>query len=184
MKLISGKIKREVAIYEEGVVVTKGEKTFPYHFNQISGLDDTDEGGMVVMAGGFGIAGALISGAVSAIASRAVESLDREFRIRSVDIVPLPESRLKKVSVVRTGGDILSHVYTEWLIKQNAVNKESVSSLELSFGDLKLNNGEFIHTSLTEKETRVSLDDVTGADIQDGKLRLLGLNEKGKENVC
>ena len=179
--LFTRKIKREVAIYEEGVVVIKGENTFPYHYNQIAGLNDTDIGGMVFIGGGLGIAGALVSGAVSAIASKAVDSHDRASRIRGIEIVPTPDSQLKKMGVVTTGGDILSQVYTEWIIKQNSISKENIHSQVLSFGDLELNNGEFVHEQLSGQEVRVALDDVTGMDIQDDKLRLLGQNEKGKE---
>jgi len=179
--VLTRKIKREVAIYEEGVVVTKGEKTFPFHYNQIAGLYDSDAGGMVFIGGGLGIAGAIVSGAVSAIASKAVESHDRAFRIRGVDIVPLPDSQLKRVGVVTTGGDILSHAYTEWMIKQKSISNKNIYSVELSFGDLELKNGEFTHTTLSEEKVHVVLDDVTSINIQDDKLRLMGEDEKGRE---
>jgi len=182
MKLISRKIKREVAIYEEGVVVTKGKKILPFHYNQIAGIYDDSAGGMIVMGGG--LVGMVVSGVVSAVASKAIDAIDREFRIRSVDIVPWPDSQLKRTGVVSTGGDILSHVYTEWVIKQKSITKENIESQELHFGDsLKFKNGIFTHERFRGDEVHARLDDVVGVDIQDDKLRLLGTNEAGRQTA-
>jgi len=179
MIFLSRKIKHEVAIYEEGVVVTKGKKVLPYHYNQIIGLDDTSIGGMVFMSGG--LIGAVVTGAVTAIASKAIGAIDRNYRIRSIDIIPTPDSQLKKVGVVSTGGDILSHIYSEWVIKQKGITAENINSQELHFGDLSLKDGVFTHKRFRGDEVYARLDDVTGMDIEEDNLRLLGENQVGKQ---
>jgi len=179
MVFLSRKIKREVAIYEEGVVVTKGKKVLPYHYNQIIGLSDTSIGGMVFMSGG--LIGAVVTGAVTAIASKAIGAIDRNYRIRDIDIIPTPDSQLKKVGVVSTGGDILSHVYSQWIIKQKGITTENVNSQELHFGDLSLKGGVFTHKRLRGDEVYARLDDVTAMDIEEDNLRLLGKNQVGKQ---
>ncbi|MCL2528043.1 MAG: hypothetical protein FWE42_06425 [Defluviitaleaceae bacterium] len=179
MLLLARTIKSAVAIYEEGVVVTKGKKLLPYHYNQILGLDDTSVGGMVFMSGG--LIGAVVTGAVTAVASKAIGAIDRNYRIRAIDIIPTPDSQLKKVGVVNTGGDILSHVYSEWVIKQKGITAENANAQELHFGDLSLKDGVFTHKRLRGDEVHARLDDVMGMDIEEDHLRLLGENQVGKQ---
>jgi len=181
MVIMSKGIKRSVAIYEQGVVVIKGEQTFPYHYSQIKGLYDSSIGGMVFMGGG--LIGAVVSGVATAVASKAIEAIDREFRNRDIDIEPLPETGLKRIGVVTTGGDLLSHVYTMWVIKEKGITKENLHEQELHFGDLELKGGVFTHNRLRGDQVHAKLQDVVGMDIEDDKLQLLGVNQVGKQVV-
>jgi len=175
---ISNKIKQSVEIYEEGVIVKKGRKEHSFHFNQIAGLRDaaTDSGGFFVAGG---LVGGIIAGAVSAVASNAIDANRRKHRIRSLSIVPNTEE-LKEVSVVNTGGGMLSDAYTEWHKREKTITKENIPSLQISFGDiLELNQGMFIHKH-RRGDVHLPLAEVTELDIRENSLMFFGLNEKGK----
>jgi len=177
---ISNKIKQSVAIYETGVVVKKGRKEHPYHYNQISGLRDAQaDDGFFVFGGAFGLVGAAVAGAASAVASNAIGASRRRNRIRKLSIVPNTLD-LNEIGVVNTGGDVLSEVYTEWLKREKAITKESIPSLALSFGDvLELNQGMFTHKH-RRGDVHLPLSEVTELDIRSDCLMFFGLNEKGK----
>jgi hypothetical protein len=86
-----------------------------------------------------------------------------------------------EVGVVNTGGDELSMVYTDWLIKQKSVTKESLVSLSLSFGDsLEFSRNAFVHKH-RKGDTVLRPEEITKLDFVEGKLFIYGLNENGKE---
>ncbi|MCL2569337.1 MAG: hypothetical protein FWE12_07945 [Oscillospiraceae bacterium] len=181
---LTKRMRAQVTIYEEGVVVQSGGKEHRFHFSEIAGLRDTASGGgTIIVPGGLGVLGALAVGAASAIASSAVDARRQRNRIRSVSIVPIPrgEKSQSEISVVNTGGDALSEVFTEWLVDQKSITEDRIPTLHLSFGDsLKLVDGVLIHTH-RRGETRLALQDVTQMDTDDGSLRFFGPNEKGTE---
>jgi len=182
--VVAKKLRAQITIYEEGVVVQNSGKEHRFHFSEILGLRDTPSAGAtVVVPGGFGILGALAAGAVVAVADNVADASRRKHRIRSISIVPVSRdgSPQAEVPVVNTGGDELSEVFTEWLVKQKAITKERIPSLYLSFGDsLTLRDGTLVHAS-RRGEVRLALKDVTRVNTADGALRLFGLNEKEKE---
>ena len=179
--LIGNKIRSQVTIYEEGVVVETRNNEYRFHFSEIAGIRDTSSDDGVTIAGNFGLIGALVVGVAAEIASSAANAHRRKHRIRSVNIVPNNDSR--EISVVKTGGDELSAVYTQWVINQKSITEENIGSLNVVFGDsLEFNNGAFIHKHRRRGDTSLTLEDITRIeDIDDGSLHFYALNEKGKE---
>jgi len=176
---ISNKIKQSVEIYETGVMVKKGRKEHPFHYNQISGLRDAAADDGFLVFGSFGLVGAAIAGAASAVASNAMDASRRRNRIRKISVVPNTED-LKEVAVVNTGGDVLSEIYTGWVMREKAITKESIPSLYLSFGDvLEFNQGLFTHKH-RRGDIHLPLTEVTELEIRGDSLMFFGLNEKGK----
>jgi len=176
---ISNKIKQSVEVYEEGVIVKKGRKEHPFHYSQISGLRDAGADDGFFVFGAFGLVGAAIAGAASAVASNAIDASRRRNRIRKLSIVPNTDE-LKEISVVNTGGDMLSEIYTGWLIREKSIVKESIPSLALSFGDvLEFNQGLFTHKH-RRGDIHLPLAEITELEIRGDSLMFFGLNEKGK----
>ena len=185
-----------VTIYEEGVVVKKGKREERFHFSEIAGLVDMsvgENGGFVVpVAGGF-IGGAIALGVISAVASNVADSRRRIYRKRDISLVVgktggkdiagtyLARENKRFVSVINTGGDELSEIYTAWLVKHKSITKEALKSLSLQFSpQLELVNGVFVHTSRND-EVRLALENITRLDVDEDNLRFYGLNENGKE---
>jgi len=121
---------------------------------------------------GAGIAGA-IRGAVKG-------AHDRKHRNRPVNVVLSAPGGVEH-SVLKSGGDILSEVFTKWFIKNKNITPETVRSLQLSFGDiLKLNNGVFSKFH-KRKPVDLAFDDITNLEIRQDSVMFFGLNEKGKD---
>jgi len=179
LSFLSVKIQQSIVIYEEGVIVKKGRKEYKFHFNQIAGLRDSASGGGFTVTGNFGIAGALIAGVASAVASNAIDAHVRKNRLRNLSIVP-NTTDLAEVNVVNTGGDELSQIYTEWLIKQKTISKENLGTTNLSFGDsLTLNNGSFIHRH-RKGDVALALADISNLEIREDSVMFFAENEHGK----
>jgi hypothetical protein len=179
---VSAKIKKLVTIFEEGVVLKNGSKEHRFHFSEIAGLADAGSGGTYFIPLSGGLVGALVMGTAAAVAGAAADASRRRNRIRNITIMPVSGGS-SRVPVVNTGGDELSQVYTQWLIKQKSVTKENLDSLVLSFGaELEFNAGMFIHKRKKGDES-YAFSDITAlkSDSSSGILRFFGLNEKGKE---
>jgi len=177
--IIANNMKGEVAIHEEGVIVKKGKKTHKYHYNDIAGMQDQAGDATTVLVGG-GIAGAIGAGIAAGVRGAVKGAMDRKNRNRPITIVTKSVSQ-PGVSVLKSAGDILSEVFTDWYMRNNGIAKETVESMELSFGDkLKLVNGEFVH-SRRRGEVNLPLTGVTNLQIVEGSVMFYGLNEKGKD---
>jgi len=177
--IIASKMKGEVAIHEEGVIVKKGKNTHQYHFNQIAGLQDQAGDATTVLVGG-GIAGAIGAGIAAGVRGAVKSAVDRKNRNRPVTIVTKSVD-LPGVSVLKAAGDILSEVFTEWYIKNYGITSETIKTMELSFGDrLKLKEGAFVY-SRRKGDVTLPLTGVTNLQIVENSLMFYGLNEKGKD---
>ena len=178
--VFSNKICSEVIVYDEGVVVKKGGKEHQFHFNEIAGLRDFPSASTLIAAGAYGVAGAIITGVVSAAAGNTDDAKRRKHRIRNISIVP-NDIYLGEVSVANTGGNELSLNYTEWLIKQKSITKENINSLTLSFGDhLELNQGTLIYKH-RRGDISLALTDITDLNVgEHHNLSFFGLNDKGE----
>jgi len=179
---IASRIRSEVIIFEEGVIIKNNKKEHRFHFNEIAGLQDNSATHYIPIpvAGGIaGLAVALVAGAAVTAAGAAVDENRRKNRIRSIIVVP-SSTGLKPVGVVNTGGDELSLLYTEWLIKQKSITKENLNSLVLSFGkDFELDKGTFIHKK-RRGSIKSTFADFINFKIDTGLLWFNGTDEKGK----
>ena len=185
--VVAKKRHATATIYEEGVVIKKGNKERGFHFSEIAGLVDKAGGQAVVPVAG-GIIGAVVVGVASAVVSNAADAHRRTHRLRSVSIIPTePRGRLESiwgVNVVNTAGDELSQVYTEWLIKTKNINEENIRNLELSFALddlLRVDKGAFVSKN-RRGENRFEFERFTDLEA-DEVVRFWGLDEKGK-NKC
>jgi len=177
--IIANRMKGEVAIHEEGVIVKKGNKTHKYHFNDIAGLQDQAGDVTTVLVGG-GLIGAIGAGIAAGVTGAAKNAINRKNRNRPMNIVTKSVSQ-PGVSVLKSAGDILSEVFTGWFIKNNGITKEALQTMELSFGDkLKLKDGEFVY-SRRKSDVNLPITGVTNTQIIEDSLMLYGLNEKGKD---
>jgi len=178
---LSFKIRAEVTIYDEGVIVKGSKGTHKLHFSEIAGLRDANtSGGNIFIGGGLGVIGAIVVGAAQAAGHAAADASRRRNRIRDLAIVP-KTTGAKPISVVNTGGDELSQIYTEWLIKQHSITAGNINSLNLSFGeDLNLRDGIFTHKHRKGDEA-LALADISTINFNEGSLDFFALNDKGKE---
>jgi len=178
--IISNKIQTEVAIHEEGVIVKKGKKEHRFHFSQIKGLiDSPNDSGTIFIHGGGGIVGAIAAGVVAGVAGAAADIHARNNVTRYINIVADTEDNLE-VGVIKSAGDILSRVYTDWLIRNKPITNENIPSLTLSFGkELELSQGMFLY-SRRRGDVELPLAEVTELEIREDSLMFFGLNEKGK----
>ena len=177
------KFRSSVTIFEEGVVVNNGNKEHGFHFNEIAGLRDSVTTRTYFVPGGLGIAGAIATGLASAAVNSAMDAGRRKHKLRDISVVPNVGSyeHANDVSVVNTGGDELSMVYTDWLIRQKSVTKENLASMFLTFGDsLEFSRNAFVHKH-RKGDTVLRLEEITKFDFVENKLFIYGLNESGKE---
>lgn len=181
--IIGNKSRSSVTIFEEGVIVNNGNKEHGFHFNEIDGLRDLATSRTFFVSGGLGLVGAIATGLASAAVSGALDAGRRKQRIRDIFIVSNADNyeHASEVSVVNTGGDDLSMIYTDWLIKQKSATKESLASLFLTFGDgLEFSKNTFVHKH-RKGDTIIKPEDITKLDFVEGDLSIYGLNESGKE---
>ncbi|MCL2362049.1 MAG: hypothetical protein FWC73_09585 [Defluviitaleaceae bacterium] len=177
--IVSNNMKAEVAIHEEGVIVKKGKKIHQYHYSEIAGLQDQAAETTTMLVGG-GIGGAISAGIAAGVRGAVKSAVNRKNRNRPITIVTKSVSK-PGVSVIKAAGDILSGVFTEWFIKNNNITKETIRSMELSFGDnLKLKDGVFTQTK-RNKVINLAMADITNLEIREDSVMFFGLNEKGKD---
>jgi len=182
---ISGRLYSKATIFEEGVAVIDGKKEHNIHYNEIVGLRDIikDESTTITHRGG--IAGAVAAGIIAGAASAAAAEKRRN-KARNITIIAEPDEgarRPRGINVIDTGGDKLCKVYTKWLITKNAITKENLKTLSLSFGDkLKFENGAFIQVKRKD-DIVLTLEDIIKITIEYDSVFFYALNHKGKEAV-
>jgi len=170
--------KQRTILYEEGVFVANGKKEHHLHFRDIIGL--SDESGQDVTVSG-GLVQVLIASAVVAAAGKIADAHNRKHRIRPISIWTVMEGKLKALSVIKSTGDVLSQLYTEWLIAQKSITAENLHSLVLPFAEnLELNQGIFTFTDIFDKEIKVNLASITNIGYEDHNIQLCITDAKGK----
>ena len=170
--------KQRTILYEEGVFVANGKDEYHLHFNDIVGLSD-EAGDDVVVRGG--LVQVLVASAVVAAAGKIADAHNRKHRIRSMNIWTRIEGELKSLSVIKSTGDVLSQLYTEWLIAQKSITAENLLSLILPFAEnLELNQGTFTFTDLIGNETKLKLADITDIVYEEHNIQLCASDENGK----
>ena len=174
-----------VTIYEEGVVITKGKKERQFHFNEITGLVDSPDAGLVVPVAG-GIIGGIVIGAASALAANALDEHRSNNRLRGVSIIPAnPAGRLESmgIGVANTAGDELSQAYTQWLIRTKNITEENVRSLQIPFGEvLRVDNGALV-LEKRRGEERFEFERFTDISFSEDSVMFIGIDDNGK-NKC
>jgi len=170
--------KQRTILYEEDVFDANGKDEHYLHFNDIIGLSD-EAGDDVVVRGG--LVQVLVASAVVAAAGKIADAHNRKHRIRAMNIWTKIEGKLESLSVIKTTGDVLSQLYTEWLIAQKSITAESLYSLVLPFAEnLELNQGTFIFTDVIGNETKLKLADITDIVYEEHNIQLCASDEKGK----
>ena len=170
--------KQRTILYEEGVFVANGKDKYHLHFNDIIGISDEAGDGVVVRGG---LVQVLVASAVVATAGKIADAHNRKHRIRAISIWAEIEGKLKSHDVIKSTGDVLSQVYTEWLIAQKNITAENLNSLILPFAEnLELNHGMFTFTDEFGKEIKLKLADITDITYEEDRIQLCALNEKGK----
>ncbi|MCL2854149.1 MAG: hypothetical protein FWE21_00860 [Defluviitaleaceae bacterium] len=180
---VTARMQAEVAIHQQGVMVKAKGKEHSLHFSQIRGLQDVPgSGGVFIVPGGFGIAGAIVAGVASAVASGAADAHRRNNRLRSINIIPAGSGAA--ISVVNTAGDHLSEIYTAWLIKEKGITKANLPNLTIPFGDeLVLERGTLVHKH-RKGDIRLPIGDVTNINTDDGTMSFFAINEKGRDGAA
>jgi len=170
--------KQRTILYEEGVFVANGKKAYHLHFNDIIGLSDEAGDGVVVRGG---LVQVLVASAVVAAAGKIADAHNRKHRIRAMNIWTKIDGKLTCLSVIKSTGDVLSQLYTEWLIAQKSITAESLHSLELPFAEkLALNQGTFTFTDEFGTVTTLKLADITDITYEEYHIQLCAPDEKGK----
>jgi len=178
--VIIGASKQTVTIFTDGVIVSRKRDTHQFHFSDIKGLSDVTASGVPIVVTG-GVAGAIIGSIAGALANTALDANRRKNSLREVIIVP--HSDASPVKVTNTAGDMLSEVYTAWLVKQQDLKAENIAAATISFGDtLEYKEGEFIQHH-KRGERRLSVSNLTRVHIcgEGEEIQLWGMNEGGKE---
>jgi len=172
-------------LYEEGVVIKSSGDEQGYHFSQIAGLREDDSRDAVI-ATGYGLVGALLSGVEhSALDYSLISPNNKGVQNRRVCIEPNNKD-LESVDVVSTAGHDLADIYTVWLIKENHITRENVNSHTISFGDeISFKEGIFSHTHAKSGKLicEVAAKDITSITLKErdeGMLKFYAPNEKGK----
>jgi len=171
--------KQRTILYEEGVFVANGRREYHLHFSDIIGL--SDEAGLdVVMSGG--IVEVLVASVVVAAAGKIADAHNLKHRIRPMNIWTEIEGERKSLSVVKSTGDVLSQLYTKWLIAQKSITTDNLHTLVLPFADkLELNQGIFILTHVYGGgETTLRLADITDINYENHDLRLCTTDDRGR----
>jgi len=176
-KLI-GAQKQTVTIFNEGVIIERKKSTHEFHFSEIKGLSDVGSEGIPIIAAG-GVAGAIIGGVASAVANNMVDANRRKYNLRAMTIVT---NEGKTVPVTNTAGDMLSDIFTSWLIGQKNISPENIAELRIPFGDtLEFKNGELIQQH-KRGERRLPVQNITNINIAEAsEVHIWGINEAGKE---
>jgi len=171
--------KQRTILYEEGVFVAIGKKEYHLHFNDIIGI--SDEAGQDVTVSG-GLVQVLVASAMVAAAGKIADAHNRKYRIRAMNIWTKIEGKRKSLSVVKSTGDVLSQLYTEWLIAQKTITDENLNTLVLSFAEnLELNQGIFTYTDVIgSRETKVKLADIINIGYEEHNIQLYTADEKGR----
>ena len=171
--------KQRTILYEEGVFVANGKKEYHLHFNDIIGL--SDEAGLDVAVSG-GLVGVLVASVVVAAAGKIADAHNLKHRIRPINIWAEIEGERESLPVVKSTGDVLSQLYTQWLVAQKSITADNLHTLVLSFAEkLELNQGIFTLTHVYGGgETTVRLTDITDINYEDNNLRLCITDEKGR----
>ena len=170
------------ALYEEGLVITDGKKEHKIHFNDIVGLEDTDERSTYTTLSG-GIVGAVISTAVTAAASSISAGNRVAARKRGIRVVLKDGARHEPLDTV---GQDLAETFTEWLLKDIA--DKDIMTLDMRFGDaLVLKDGYLVCTEIFTNggnDAKVHISKLTRLSYEDSTtMHFIGINDKGKEKA-
>jgi len=112
-------------------------------FSDIVGLTDEAADGIFLSGS---LAGVVVASIAVAAAGKIADAHNRKHRIRAMNVKTRVDDKLVSLSVLKSTGDVLSQLYTEWLIARTPVTAENLHSLELSFGEnLTLKQGMFTY---------------------------------------
>jgi len=170
--------KQRAIIYEEGVFVANGDNEHYLHFGDIVGLSDEPGGGMTIRGG---LVQVLVASAVVTAAGKIADAHNRKHRIRPINIWAKIDGELKSLSVIKSAGDVLSQLYTEWLIAQKSISAENLHSLTLPFAEkLELNQGTFNFTDASGNKATLNLADMADISWDEQNFHLRTADEYGE----
>jgi len=166
-------------IYEEGVFVANGKKEYNLHFSEIVGI--SDEAATDVTVSG-GLVQVLVASAVVAAAGKIADAHNRKHRIRPINIWANIDGNLQSLPVVKTAGDVLSQLYTEWLIEKKPITADNLDMISLPFAkNLELDRGVFTLTHVYGGgETKLSLEDFAEIKYEGNNVQLCATDRMGR----